>query len=84
MKSNYHLTVTVKGTKSELYNGPALSVTSVNKKGKFDILPFHINFISLIKDYVIIRKENKKEITFPLETGVLKANEDKVKILIGV
>lgn len=78
------LTVTVKNTKSELFNGRAFSITSVNKKGKFDILPFHINFITLIKEYIIIREENKKEITFPLDSGILKVNEDKVKVLIGV
>ncbi len=78
------LTVSVKGPKNELFNGEAISITSVNKKGKFDILPFHINFISLISDYVIIREENKKEITFPLEKGVLRVYGDKVNILIGI
>jgi F0F1-type ATP synthase epsilon subunit len=78
------LTVSVKGPKNEMFNGQALSITSVNKKGKFDILPFHINFITLIKDYIIIREENNKEITFPLENGILKAKGDRIKILIGV
>ena len=82
--NNNLLTVSVKGPKTELFNGRAFSITSINNKGKFDILPFHINFITLIKEYVIIREENKKEVTFPLDSGVLKVNEDKVKILIGV
>lgn len=78
------LTVTVKGTKSELFKGNALSVTSINKRGKFDILPFHANFITLIKEYVVIREQNKKEVTFPLESGIIRVYEDKVNILIGV
>lgn len=78
------LTVSLKGPKKELFNGRAVSISSVNKKGKFDILPYHINFITLIKEYVTIRDENNKELTFPLENGVLKVTEDKVKILIGI
>ena len=80
MKNTPVLTVSVKDPKNELFNRQALSITSANKKGKFDILPFHSNFISLIKDFVIVREENQKMITFPLDTGVLKVNNDKVTI----
>jgi F0F1-type ATP synthase epsilon subunit len=84
MDHNKLLTVSVKGPKNELFTGTALSVTSINKKGKFDVLPYHTNFISLIRDYVIIREQNKKEITLPLQTGVMRVFEDKVNILIGI
>ncbi len=40
------------------FEGEALALTSVNDKGKFDVLPNHANFISLIKDYVIIKKKD--------------------------
>jgi len=78
------LTVSVKGPKSEKFKGLALSVTSLNKEGKFDVLPYHMNFISLIREYVIIKTQDKKQITFPIETGVIKVFGDKVNILIGV
>lgn len=81
---NKFLSVVVKGSKREEFNGSAESVTSVNKKGKFDILPYHSNFITLIKDYVIIREPNNKQVTLPLQTGIIKVHEDKVSILIGV
>ncbi len=83
MKTNL-LTVSVKGPRREEFNGKAISVTSLNKKGKFDILPYHINFITLITEYVIIQKEDKKQITFSLKTGVIKVHEDKVHILLGL
>ena len=78
------LTVTVKGPKNEEFNGTAISITSTNEKGKFDILPYHANFITLIKDFVIIQQPDKKQITFPLTNGVIKVYEDKVNILIGI
>ncbi len=78
------LNVTVKGPAKQEFQGLAYSITSLNKRGKFDILPFHVNFITLIKDYVIIQQQDKKMITFPLTTGVIKVSDDNVKILIGI
>lgn len=84
MDSNKLLSVTVKGPNKQEFEGEAVSVTSLNKVGKFDVLPYHTNFISLIHEYVIIEQKGKKKITFPLETGIMKVFEDKVNILIGV
>lgn len=84
MNSDKLLTVTVKSPKREEFKGQAHSITSLNAKGKFDILPYHTNFITLIKEYVIIREANNKEITFPLASGIIKVSEDNVHILIGV
>ncbi len=78
------LSVTVTGPKRQEFKGMAYAVTSINKDGKFDILPYHTNFITIIKDYVIVQQENKKQITFPLDSGIIKVYEDKVNILIGV
>lgn len=78
------LSVTVKGPKKEEFKGNAYSVSSLNKKGKFDVLPYHANFITVIKEYVIIQKEDKKQVTFPLESGVIKVYGDAVNILIGI
>lgn len=78
------LTVIVKGPKNEEFNGTAISVTSINKKGKFDILPYHANFITLINEYVIIQQADKKQITFTLVDGIIKVYEDKVNVLIGI
>lgn len=82
--TDHLLSVTVKGPSKQEFKGEAVSVTSLNKKGKFDVLPFHINFISLIKEYVIIIQKDKKKITFPLQSGIMKVYEDNVNILIGV
>ncbi len=78
------LTVSVKGANRQEFQGLATSVTSLNNKGKFDVLPYHANFITLIKDYVIIQQQDKKQITFPLSTGIIKVQGDKVHVIIGV
>lgn len=78
------LKVSVKGANKQEFNGEAISVTSYNKVGKFDVLAYHTNFISLIKEYIIIQQKDKKKITFPIQSGIMKVYEDNVKILIGV
>ena len=37
-----------------LFDGKAETISSINEKGKFDILAQHANFISLIKEYIKI------------------------------
>lgn len=44
-----------------IFDGEALSVSSVNTDGTFDILPFHANFITLIKKSPITLRVKKKD-----------------------
>ncbi len=62
----------------------ALSVSSENKLGKFDILPEHINFISLIFNKVLIRTPEKEKIEYQFKKGVLIVRENIVRIFIGL
>ncbi len=78
------LTVIVRGRNEEYFNGKAIAVSSINKKGPFDILPKHIHFISLIQKSIIIHKidASVQEITF--SNAVLKVKDDFVEIYIGL
>ena len=44
------MVVTIYGLESILFEGKVKALSSVNEMGPFDILPLHINFISVIKD----------------------------------
>lgn len=74
----------VRSRKGRLFDGEALAVTSYNDAGEFDVLPFHENFISLIKKYLKIFPKEGAEINIPLETGVLKVKAGKVDVYIGL
>lgn len=67
-----------------LYKGAVKSITSVNDQGRFDVLPHHANFISLIKDILIIRElsGNVKEIK--IGDGILRVTEKAVEVYLGV
>lgn len=76
------LYISVRTPDKILYDGYADALSSVNEKGTFDILPFHANFICLIKDKIIIH--NKTEIKeIKVDNGVLKASKNKVYVLMG-
>lgn len=79
------LTLTIRGR-----DGPVMkkeevfAVTSYNNKGLFDILPEHENFISIIKNKVIVHKTRNDKKEIEIGTGVLKVNNNEVNIFLGM
>ena len=78
------LTVIIKNREKILYEDKAKAITSVDEKGVFDILPQHSNFISIIKQHVIVHKLDKKEQEFKCREGVLRVEGNIVKIYIDI
>lgn len=60
------------------------AVTSLNHKGTFDILPLHENFISLIKDYIILHKKNGETKEIKITEGVLEVDNNKITIFLDI
>lgn len=81
---NNQLSITIKDTQKTVFDGFADAITSFSNKGKFDVLPYHANFIALIKEEVIIHNAGKNPQIIPLETGVMKVTENTIKIVLGV
>ena len=67
-----------------LFEGEVESVSSFNDKGKFDILPMHTRFISLVQKEIIIRTSDGEEKILPLRDGVLKAEDNMINVFVGV
>jgi F0F1-type ATP synthase epsilon subunit len=59
----------------------ASSVSSINDKGRFDIMPHHANFISLIKGFLTIRTTTGDR-SLKITTGVLYCSQDKIRIFV--
>lgn len=76
------LAVYIRDPEKLVYKGIAKSVTTTNSKGVFDILGVHENFITIIKDKVIVRSEAETK-EFPFIQGILKVEENVVNIFIG-
>jgi F0F1-type ATP synthase epsilon subunit len=78
------LNVSIKRPEKVEFLGKAKAVTSINMRGQFDVLPYHTNFITLIKEKVTIHLENKEPVTYDLQSGIIKVTQNEVTILIGI
>ena len=64
-----------------IFQGEAISVSSTNSQGKFDILPQHANFITLIENSPItVRVKGQKALTFKFPLAIMNVSENKVDI----
>lgn len=77
------LTVVVRNKEKILYSGQAQAVTSVNDKGVFDVLPQHENFITIIKEKVIIHPTLKENMEIQIENGIVRIYKDKAYIYVN-
>ena len=79
------LTVKVFSEFKTYFEGKAVSVTSKNPTGPFDILPGHANFITLLNEGNLkISRPNGEQFQTPIERGVMHVNSDFVTVFLGV
>lgn len=69
--------------KEVFFEGEAISISSKNKFGNFDILPEHANFITLILDELILITPKGEKLNYKFKRGVLEVTENKVNIFLG-
>lgn len=65
-------------------NTQAMSISAMNGKGRFDILPGHTNFISLIQNNVSYVDGEGKGNEFKIAQSLLKVVENKVEIYLSI
>lgn len=68
-----------------IHEGQAYAVSSENSKGKFDILPFHANFVTLVEEQPILIRPTEntpkdKILTFKFPLAVISVAENSVNI----
>lgn len=79
------LNIKIISRKEDLELGECLSLSSVNSRGKFDILPEHANFITLIKDHPItVRLKDNSSQTFNFPTAIIHTQDNLVKIYTDI
>ncbi|OGC69820.1 hypothetical protein A2415_04315 [candidate division WWE3 bacterium RIFOXYC1_FULL_39_7] len=78
------LTLTVKSREGILFTGIVKTVTSNNDRGRFDVLSYHANFISLIKDYVEYVGQDDKKVSIPIRDAVMRVDKNKVDVYMGI
>jgi len=79
-----NLNVMIRARDGIKYQGEALTVSSINPKGTFDILPSHANFICTIEKKVSVQPPNGQRQEFNVENGVLHVTDNKVVVYLGI
>ncbi|MGI5828230.1 MAG: hypothetical protein ACOX6V_04410 [Patescibacteria group bacterium] len=76
--------VTVLAYDTTLFSGMVTSASSVNEHGPFDILSLHSNFISILKDKLVLRTDKKQVKEFTFTRAILRCFENEVKVYVGI
>lgn len=84
MKGNNFITVSVRDPERVIFEGRCSSLTAVNSEGKFDILPRHVGFITLISGRLVLSVYKGSDVTIDFESGVLRCMNDIVSVYLGL
>ncbi len=76
--------VLIHDEKGIIFNDVAASLSSVNDQGPFDILAEHTNFITLIKEKIILHLASGEKKEFAVDGGVLHCFQYRVEVYLGV
>jgi F0F1-type ATP synthase epsilon subunit len=82
---NDKITVEIKNSEAIIFSGEAKSLSSINEDGPFDILPFHANFFSIIKEKIMIINQDDKKTEIPInDKGIMRVMENKISVFLGI
>ena len=66
------------------FDGPARSVSAVNKVGPFDILADHANFFSLLETGVVRVGDEHQTLKFPISKGLIKVHNNVILLFVDI
>ena len=69
-------------TEAEDFEVKASAVSSENKTGRFDILPGHANFISVIYNSLVLYTMEKKQDVYYFTRGIVEVSANDVKLFL--
>jgi F0F1-type ATP synthase epsilon subunit len=78
------LKVIIKTSEEILFNGEADRISSFNDVGRFDVLPMHANFITMINKELTLFKNHQKIKEMKIEQAIMKVKKDIVHIFLGI
>lgn len=66
------------------YEGPAKSVSATNAVGKFDILPGHADFFSVMTPGEVIIDTEAEPISFNITNGIITVRGEEVMLFVNM
>ena len=74
------ITVKISTPTDVLWEGEAVSVSSVNSQGPFDILAQHANFVTLVQGEPISVKTELRERQYSFRNAVIHTSNNSIRI----
>ena len=66
------------------YEGDAEAVTATNKVGKFDILPEHADFFSILSPGEVIIETSADPVIFNARNGIVTVRDNEVMLFVNI
>ena len=66
------------------YEGPATSVSAMNRVGQFDVLPGHADFFSMLSPGEVIIETGKEPVSFYINAGIATVRDNMVMLFVNM
>lgn len=86
MKQNQRhlLAVKIRNRQKIVFQGLVKAITSENNRGVFDVLPQHANFISIIKNKIILHQQSNRKQEILIKSAILKVWNNEAHIYLDI
>jgi len=81
---NDKLQVVIRKREGILFEGEAWALSSINDVGPFDVLAYHSNFVSPLNEKIVVHISRKETKEFVVNKGVMRVEENKVEVYVGI
>ncbi len=79
------LDISIRSRNDVVFAGKIWTLTSYNDTGEFDVLPQHANFVTLIKDVIILNKSRQDEKKIEVKSGgLMNVEQDRIDVYLGI
>jgi F0F1-type ATP synthase epsilon subunit len=82
--SSVELHVMARAPFHKYYEGAAKSVSAANGVGRFDILPGHADFFSVMTPGEVVIETGTETVNFAINNGVISVKDSDVKIFVNM
>jgi F0F1-type ATP synthase epsilon subunit len=78
------LTVIARAPFHLYYDGVAESVSAVNRVGKFDVLPGHADFFSMLDPGEVVIGTATDQVVFTIHNGIISVRDNEVMLFVNM
>lgn len=66
------------------YEGPAKIVSATNRVGRFDVLPGHADFFTVLSPGEVVIETEKETVNFAVSGGIVGVRDDEVMLFVNM